>query len=409
MDNISQTRYRIGRSLVGALSLMAVLFFAQTTHALGISPARFELGSLTNSSKIKKNIVIVRGNPSETEYYLATKEGTGAPYVRVSDQPIVLPMGQQQVPVPIVIAPATASTGSYEATIKFDATEDPTKPKTQGGVNRATISVSTLVRFTVSNKLVKEFTVLSLTVEETEDQLPIVFSYVVRNTGNVDARPDSITVKFVDETDPKHVLEETISSSQLPVVAPSVQESVTVNLAGRLSPGVYQGEFTIIDGGKSIYTQKAALNVHPKGTLQQSADLVSLTANKGEVDLGEILALEAVLKNTGPLPVEGTVAVDIEREGKRIDVLKSDPKPVLQKQEAPFQFDWKPEQSGTYTVSATAQYGIKKTPMRSTTIIVKGGLGEWSQSIRIIIGIVLTLGVIGLVWWAMKKFLSKRS
>jgi len=382
-----------------------VLVSVTAVSALGISPSLIELGDLVSSSVVKSQVVIVRANPSETEYYKITKQGSGSSYVNIASDTVELPRGQQQVPIPVEIAPRSAATGAYKTTLRFDATQDPHRKTPGDSVNTATISVTSTITFTVTNKQKKEFIISSVVVPDTEERQPIGFSFQIKNTGNVDARPDSIMVSFVDQTDPSHHLNETIDMGAFPIVPPLAQKTVLANLTGTLSQGSYLGHFVFSTLNNPVYTQDAMLRVYPAGSLQQNAELTMLSSNKKTIELGEIASIQVFLKNTGEVPMESSVAMDVERGGKRIDVLKSDKKVIQKNQEAQFSFDWKPELNGTYTLSASAEYGIKKTPSKTIQVVVgSGGLGRLGGARAMTLALLLG-GVIAIVWIVMKKFI----
>jgi len=140
--------------------------------------------------------------------------GEGARYLELPNKEFIIPAGQRVADYIFYIAPQGAPNGEYRANLNIIS-------KTSSDVNFAgagsniKLGVVAKVRFTVIDKEIKRFQILSLSVSPTEVGQPFFVQMYIDNTGNVDARPDKIDVKLVDLSDSTSVINFSIPKEYL--------------------------------------------------------------------------------------------------------------------------------------------------------------------------------------------------
>ncbi len=382
---------------------LALWFPAQGVKAIGISPNLIEVNDVTNQSRITKQVILTRLNPAKTEYFAVSKEGTGARYIVLQSDTVALPQGEQKVPIFFTIQPISAPQGTYEVRLTFV----PTQPKdnaTKLGGSTAGMTVlvgaSARVVFSVTNKEIREFEIVSVTPSPLEEGQQAVMSFLLRNKGNVDARPDRIELTLIDETDRTHVITDQVEGDALTLVSAGAEEQVVVAFTKTLEQGTYQGSIRFVVDGATVYEkQDMSIVVYPQGTLSQSAKVVALTVNKTTFAQGELVKFDGVLENTGESSLEGVLYVNLMRGSAIVDLLKSEKKVLPARKQGAFSLTFKPEQGGTYTAEAYFEYGAQRTPSEKLSFTVQGG--NFMLILMVLVGI--AMGGAVLVMWMYKK------
>ncbi|HLD30977.1 MAG TPA: hypothetical protein VJB41_02140 [Patescibacteria group bacterium] len=387
-------REKLNFTAIGFLIFFGVIFFAKNGLAVGVTPSTIEAKNLANNLKVEKTVFISRANPANTDLYTVKVSGEGAKYIVLGELTIELPKGEKKVPYTFSIEPKNAPAGDYSAQVVFAGT----MPKTDSGA--AGNSVGTLsgaaaiVNFSVTNEEVEEFTIRDAQIYESEVGEPIVFSFWIKNDGNVDAKPDYIELEFADETDETNIIKEKIEKTAMEAVAPGAESRVVVSLQSKPEEGRYKGKIVFFDNNKEILRKEnLSFVVYPAGTLAQTAELVSFSTNGNQFIPGDLVKFDAVLKNTGEVPVESILAIELEKDGKMIDLLKSEKKSLIKKSEAKFTITFRPEDNGEYQAKAYFEYGIKKTDEKNIKFNV-GKVGNVKMMIIILAGAFLVIAAV---------------
>ncbi len=102
-------------------------------------------------------------------------------------------------------------------------------------------------------------------------------------------------------------------------------------------------------------------SVYPKGTLAQSGTIESVALGKTVFTSNETIPLKAIFKNTGQVPLNGVLMVDLYKEGTYIDVVRGDELTVGIGEESEFTALLQPKGSGEFTLNSYVKYGSRKS------------------------------------------------
>lgn len=342
----------------------------QNVLAVGVSPGIIELHDLANNIVIDKSVFISRANPSQDDYYKVSVSGEGAPYIALSTTKLKLPKGEQQVSFPFQIKPVAAPNGTYKASLIFNGTTpDANTPTDQNGVSFLA-GVTALVTFTISDKEVKRMEVLDIYNQETEVDQPYVFFFQLRNTGNVNAKPDRVVLTFFDRSDPTHIIQEVIQGDKIAFVEPQKTDKVIVKAESKVPEGKYDVEIKIFLDNNILFSKKFFTHILPKGTLQQKIEFQEFKLSKAAVSIGETVRFSGLAKNEGEVAIEPIFVLEVSKDGQVLDVKRSEKQLILKGESVSYPLSYVGEEKGEYTAKAFFEYGVRKTDPKQALFIV---------------------------------------
>jgi len=373
-------------------------------HALGISPSMIISQSVLKNSTQAKKIFLSRSPSDGKGELIVSVHPTGefAHYLRVSEQ-FIIPGSEDGAWFPFEIFPQDAPNGTYTAGIVFSLGAGVTQAKgTQVGVIPG---VKAQVRFTVDGKQVVEYTVRNVSIADTEVGQPFQITYTVTNSGNVEWKPDRLELELVDQEDATHRVKATVVSDAIAPVKPGNDgQAVVVQSAAELSDGQYKATVRFYENNQVKNELKSnTFRVYPKGTLQQTGELISLQTNKGNYDVGEKIKLQAKFKNTGELPVTAVVYTEVNRDSKLLDVVRGDEQVIAKGHEAFLGKILTLDQSGTYHLLVYVKYANKQTDPQSVDIAIRSS-GAGAVLVGLLVIVLVLLGLIyALLRWHKKQ------
>lgn len=342
----------------------------QNVLAVGVSPGIIELEDLANNVVIDKSVFISRANPSQDEYYKVTVLGEGAPYIHLSSNKLKLPKGETQVPFDFQIKPVAAPNGTYKASLSFDGTTpDANTTGEQNGISFLT-GVTALVKFSVSDKEVKKMEVLEIYNQETEVDQPYVFFFQLRNTGNVNAKPDRIELTFFDRSDPTHIIQEVIPSEKIAFVEPQKTDKIVVKAESKVAEGKYDVEIKVFLGNDVLFSKKFFTHILPKGTLQQKIEFQEFKISKEDLLIGETVRFSGLAKNEGEVAIEPIFVLEVSKDGQVLDLKRSEKQLILKGESVSYPLSYVGEEEGEYTAKAFFEYGVRKTDPKEVKFVV---------------------------------------
>ena len=109
------------------------------------------------------------------------------------------------------------------------------------------------------------------------------------------------------------------------------------------------------------------------GTLAQLGELQSVTAKKPSFALGEKIPVEGIFKNTGTVPVKGTLVAELYKDGAYVDLVRGDELTVGIGETSAFSLVVQPKDAGTYTLTSYVKYANKRTESIDLSFAVTGG------------------------------------
>ncbi len=388
-------------ALIGVIALVGSIAVVSATQAVGLSPAFTDGGKLRRDNDVQKIVYISRSNPTKDAYYRLTVNGDGARYIVLDKELIEVPAGKHQVPVQFSIRPESAANGTYTAKLSFVATGGPSGEADDGASVSIVEGVVGQVQFSVTDEEIRSFSIIQVSVDDTEENLPVTFMYDLVNSGNVDARPDRIEVVVTDVTDGTEAYREEISAAQLAFVAPGDRGRNTVTLNGTLPQGMYYLQMSFFAGSELIFSRNnVRLEVFPAGTFARDIAFTSFTSNDTSLSAGSLIRFDAEVRNTGDVVVEPVLFIEIKRGNDVVDLLRSDSRVIRKGGDSTYTMSFRPQQGGNYTASAYFEYGAERTDFQEISFSVDGGA---SMGLYIGAGILLLIIVIVIIMMMNKK------
>ena len=262
---------------------LTILFLLMTTEiaraGFGITPPYVRNTSLTRNSTYEQQILLVRGNPDESQKALVNID---APEIAdwleiVEGDPVLLPRGVQKVPMTVrVKVPKDAEFKEYRGVIRIKTVADDDQV-TSGAVS-ISLGAQVDINLNVIDRKIEDFRVRKIGLNALNEgkklgwlYFPgkINFSMLIENTGNVDIAPSKVEFRIFDFAG-NVLLEETKNLGSIREIAPYATEEVVAEIPTRLPAGNYVARYRIYNGETVKQEGESSLSILPYGTLQQA-------------------------------------------------------------------------------------------------------------------------------------------
>jgi hypothetical protein len=399
---------RIKSVLMGMLIVLT--FLPQQAGAVGLAPAPVEVQSILNNTKLKRDIVILRANPSLDETAQVAVDGEYARFIFLPNNGVVpLPKGMLQVSYSLYVQPANLPAGRYEVPLTMSIRPPERSPRPGERVsNPIDLGVGSKIVFTVTTDEVENFLVQNLSVGQAEEFSPLTVSFETVNTGNVEGRPQMVSLRVRREDKQETVFEYTWEKAEIPPTDPLANQVITLATEHTLKKGMYVATLTGVGMKDSApVVSEAHFEIFAAGTLGQSLELDSVFFESQEIEQGSTAILYAEAKNTGKIPVKAKLQATLRRKGSVVRQSYSSERVIPAGERYKFDLALSDlEQSGTYEVDVLAEYGMYRTNIVKRMFLIKGGrwgivLWVFSASVLCALGIVF-------MWWRKSHSQSKR-
>ncbi|MBI4273015.1 hypothetical protein HY621_04155 [Candidatus Uhrbacteria bacterium] len=341
-------------------------------HAIGLAPATLTVERLPKDFQYTGEVFISRGNPAQDTPVEISISGVAADYISLPrGMSLILPKGEKQVAIAVVISTKGLASGTYEAEIKV--VEKPAEVNIQEGSSGSTLATGVLgaIRFEVVDEAIEDYKVGGLKVTGTEEQEIIGFSYQLSNKGNVSARPTKIDFTVVDDSDKRIVYTETISAVTLKPVSPLSDNWVEVMTGAHLGVGRYNATADFYKSEEKFATYTYPFQVFPRGTLAQKGELLSVASDKYAYDQGESVKFSGVFQNQGTIGLVPQFFVEIFLDGKRIETLTAEAGFLPPGRDAEVAQFFSTKKGGSYRALAYVSYGPFKSKEFEISFTVK--------------------------------------
>lgn len=354
------------------IAMSIILGLPAITHAVGVSPGTIRANNLANGVRIPKVINVSRTETEKPQYFLVEAQGEDARYLDLPTTEFVMEAGQNQYAFEFFIVPVAAQNGDHEASLRFVATKSPEDLQNEGTSAVAIISAArTNIEFEIVDHEVKAMQISGAWADPTEVNIPPTFGFSMMNLGNVDVRPDRVEIALVDTTDSSHIINETVTSENIELVGPGISKNVGVAMTQNVPLGKYHVSISFFLNGEELYSHDSLiLFVHPPGTLAQQGDFESFELSQILADPGELVLITASIKNSGQLKISPTLYVQIKKDGKVVDLLRSEQKEVGKGLERSYDLSFRPQERGHYIVDGHFEYGVKETEHKQLSLAV---------------------------------------
>lgn len=403
----ARNKWKLTINLI-AFYIIGILSPFVYVSALGISPSVVEVPKAPQNAAIEKYFVVTRGNPSEPMMAKIAVEGQYASNITLlKGNEVELPKGQQQTRIPIVINTGSLPSGTYAASITVSAYPmSGTRESTTTGQGSAVIiAVKNTVRFTVTTDAIEDYSIESMFVQDTEEEMPIGFTFFLENRGTTDARPTKILLAFLDAKTKEEVYKKTIYGTEIELTKALLGQQYDILLYDtRLPSGGYIVQSTFYNKDKIIAEKSTVLQIVPQGTLSQKGSFESLSIDKTSYEKGETVKFTGIFKNIGDIPLKDvSLILEIFKNSDRIEVLKTVPVYVTRGGTITHELFYKSDSGGEYTVKGNFGFGPNKSNEQNITFNVKGL--NWV----IVYGIIGIIGIIALILFFLYSKIQPRS
>lgn len=384
----TNTSLRIVRAFIALFFLTATLPLAPSVQALGVSPGIIETGSLTKNTPIQKTIQVSRIDTRNDTHYAVTVSGPASKYITLSAPTLTIKSGNLSAKYTFTIDPKNAPSDTFAASVTFsglsalnnsDSSSTTTKSTQMGLMEAASVRIS----FSVTDKQTLSFSIVRVTTSATEaDQAPDI-SFVLKNDGNVDAKPDKIVARITNEADASSPTVYEINTTSIPYTSPKQEGSATVSLPTPLPLGKYIMEVDFFSEGKIVHTASdLRFQVLPTGTLAQRIQLNQFSISPEVAAPGELVKATLSLMNKGTIATKVTPYVEVKLDGVSIDILKGDEKLVGVQNELNVSIPWRALKAGTYEIEGYGSYQAGETTHLTKQVLVnKKNVSESTSSI----------------------------
>lgn len=291
------------------------------------SPSEVDFGGMIRGEPVERSVRVQNGLDHEGRI---TFEPSGdiAAWVTVEPSDLVLAPHASRVVTLRLHAPSDAPNGAYDgrvAVVVSDAREGAAAP-----VN-VRFGVAIRVDATIGGEEVVRVEAGKLSVDDTEERLPLAGSLWMHNAGNVRVTPQvRLSLMDADGTTQRE-----IDVPQEPLAA-GATETRALSIQHGLSPGQYRATVRVLVRDEIVANETVPFDVHPWGELRRKGELAPIfttsignATQKNRMPQGSSVLLVAPFTNTGAVAVEaqfrgrlardGVVLADLESEALRVD------------------------------------------------------------------------------------------
>ncbi|MGV8151073.1 MAG: hypothetical protein ACP5NV_05075 [Candidatus Woesearchaeota archaeon] len=238
-----------------------------------------------------------------------------------------------------------------------------------------------------------------ITIKDTEIGLPIEFSMVASNNGNVRVWPN-VTVDFWNQDQTK-MMGTHVSDFSRTEVLPTTSKLLYTTFENNLRIGQYWAYVTAYPCANS---ELVSFSVLEKGEISDYGDLLRIE-NKPWASTGEIIPISAIFKNNGERVVSAKFKGVVLYEEKIVDTLDSDFYDVAPGEVANLSVFFTPKKLGQYYISGRVLYNNKLTYEKSSILNVNSGeeIADFNFTYIIVIIIIVIIILLLLIRIKRKK------
>jgi len=247
--------------------LPAVAIGVEQSSALGVSPGSMKNDILLQGSEFEEEFVVSRKDvDSEAKVVIEILSDGFEDWINFpGGLEVTMQEGVQNVGVIAEFkVPSDAALKRYSGAIRFKLEEKDTE-----GQVVIVPAVRVDLNFTVTDKEQKDFEVRLVEIDNFCRNNPLVLKLKVKNTGNVNVRPDKVEVEIADITDN---FVTSLETSDIPEVKPFSIEEHTLELADHgLSLGDYFALVKVYNEDEIFFEDKVAFTVLDECLLQTAS------------------------------------------------------------------------------------------------------------------------------------------
>ncbi len=401
------------RMLILVVAIVAGIFgVILPTQAIGLSPGEVLVEDLAPGLEVERAFIVSSGAQRTEPLGLNIQIfGDAAQYITLKQGAYMeMAVGIKQLEIPFIIHSGNLPAGKYNAKMLVVETSAPKSDLDFGDDEVLKMGSRTLsgaqadINFTVTNEAVEKFYIQSVFAYDTEDNSTVKFNFDFINDGNVDTRPEKLDIKITDILDESSFFEASFLASDFDFTKAKTSFEYIVHTDILLDTGNYFMIAHFYDNNDEVIftSNRITLQVYPEGTLAQEGKLTSFTVDKDIYEENEIVSFDGVFENTGTIGATASYVIELYKDGKRFDILKSEEKFIPIRRKWEFNETFRPSEKGKYTAIGYVKYGIGQTDDVELRFRVAGASG-WS--LYITLGI-LTMGLSGVLFVIYRRKVS---
>ena len=369
--------------------------------AVGVTPAAIVVPQVEEGTQLSYTVQLFKdaGDQSTLVEYKVTPVGEYAKYV-VAPDTISIAANSTSVEYEFELDTTGAAEGEYAVKLQFSKV--PTEAASTAVGNEARViseaGVIVGVDFTVVESVDPEVTFTKLKTYPTEVNTPLRTTVMVENIGVVDWRPKAIEL-LVDAVDNDEELV-VFRNADVPLLAPGeTMELEFIQDQHELSVGEYTMELAILNDESSQLVDAivSSFTVHPMGTLSQQGVIIDASLNKTVIDVGETVKVDVQFENTGQVPVETNVEVELFNGNELIGHTEGVPQTVSPGEQAVLNAYVLVGEAGDLQFEVAVNYGDATTDLVLLPLTSQGPTGISTPVIffwSVLGGIVVASGVL---------------
>jgi hypothetical protein len=345
------------------LTVIFALCGSAAAVSLGISPSMVDFKQVLKGGYAEKTATISTSSQQPLDISISAGGQIGS-WLSTSENSFVLDPNSRKTIVIKVIPPADTPSGTYTGTVTAISKPSATSSGAMGAI--IVTAVETQVTIEVTGDQVEKFEVSSVSTEDTEEGQPIQFDLKVDNQGNVKITP-SIHLAILDKNG------QTLKSldySQTEIL-PTRSEPILIKVTNDLPIGDYDAKITIAVGAQQV-EKRVSFSVLERGSLRLQGELVSMQANKVWANVGDVIEVSAMFKNTGQLVAPSVLKGKAYLEDNLVEVLEGDEIDVPVGETAELKTYFTPKNPGRYKIVGWVYYSKKTTKESFIILNVQG-------------------------------------
>ena len=357
------------RMLRIVITLLLLFFLSLNAWAIGIgvSPGSISFKDVLRSGYAERTVVL---STSSTEPLDCEVVAEGPFKEWLSYEPgkkfTLSPQSQAQLKI-IVQPPADVPNGEYSGFVTVKVLP---KEKPGGGMGSSiSAAVSIISSVKISDAENRHYKVLDVSVKDTEEKMPVEFSLILENDGNVRIYP-KVHIDVLSE-DRSTVLKSVDYSDKL--LLPTTKDEILVSVPNDLPLGKYAGRVIAYIDDEKVSDGILDFEVLEKGSLKIQGKLLEVKLNKIWVYTGELVEVTAVFRNDGVLSVPAVFKGKVTLDDAVIELIQSDEIDVPAGQQAKLTAYFTPKKPGRYSIGGRVYFAKKATAEKSSILNVREG------------------------------------
>jgi hypothetical protein len=326
------------------ITILIITLLALSTSAsvIGASPGRLEIADANRGTRYELNITAITADKDVSatlKAYGDISEWTILPKESIS----LSRYDPKVIPISITIPEGTPN-GVYNGLILVAATPSPGRIGGTGmGVSSA---VYVRVKVVVSGVEGQWFRVLRTSVSNVLEGNPIKTEITVKNNALKEVNP-SITLQAKSRDGTKTYA--TSSLSRETVEGLQREDIVTYLPSADMRAGIYLMEFSIVVDGENVWESAETFYILPvertvqAKTVKVEGILENARVQNANLTLGDEISLVAQFKNTGEVPLDAKIRMDVISEGEIINSEDLREEYIMVEHTKDFELSYKPE------------------------------------------------------------------